>query len=36
MIPILAMNRDKTIWGPDAMEFMYVRFTLLTAKKAAK
>jgi hypothetical protein len=24
MIPILAMNRDKTIWGPDANEFMYV------------
>jgi hypothetical protein len=24
MIPILAMNRDKAIWGPDAMEFMCV------------
>ncbi|KAJ7262670.1 cytochrome P450 [Mycena haematopus] len=26
MIPILAMNRDKTIWGPDAMEFIPERW----------
>lgn len=24
VIPILAMNRDKAIWGEDAMEFKYV------------
>ncbi|KAJ7911563.1 cytochrome P450 [Mycena leptocephala] len=26
MIPILAMNRDKAIWGPDAMEFIPERW----------
>ncbi|KAJ7750274.1 cytochrome P450 [Mycena metata] len=26
MIPILAMNRDKAIWGPDAMEFVPERW----------
>ncbi|KAJ7334856.1 cytochrome P450 [Mycena albidolilacea] len=26
MIPILAMNRDKTIWGPDAKEFIPERW----------
>lgn len=24
MVPILAMNRDKSIWGEDAKEFRYV------------
>ncbi|KAJ7749516.1 cytochrome P450, partial [Mycena maculata] len=27
MIPILAMNRDRAIWGPDAMEFMLTRIS---------
>ncbi|KAJ7778733.1 cytochrome P450 [Mycena maculata] len=26
MIPILAMNRDRAIWGPDAMEFIPERW----------
>ncbi|KAJ7221601.1 cytochrome P450 [Mycena pura] len=26
MIPILAMNRDKAIWGPDSMEFIPERW----------
>ncbi|KAJ7496541.1 cytochrome P450 [Mycena latifolia] len=26
MIPILAMNRDRAIWGPDAMEFLPERW----------
>lgn len=30
MIPILAMNRDKSIWGDDAMEFKYAFFSVLS------
>lgn len=28
LIPILAVNRDKSIWGQDSMEFMYVYVSL--------
>lgn len=28
IIPILAMNRDKSIWGQDSMEFMLVHVAI--------
>lgn len=31
LIPILAINRDKSIWGEDAMEFKSVIYFLLTS-----
>jgi hypothetical protein len=32
-IPILAMNRSKTLWGPDAHEFKCVADVLFSAER---